>query len=286
MNKIEYEEIRKNREKHKISDNQYKCPICCKLFSVKGFIVHVLKRHVNFDNGIKNSGGHNGHYDNPDFLKKISQKSQQHCDKKWGIKIKKKVFCFRCNKEFEVFEREKDRKEKYFCSRSCANTRIMTNEIKKKISEKNKIVIRKKFLEDKEYSAKIAKNNANNKFFTSKNERLIRDFIIKNNPDDEWTFGGGLKCGKYLISRDLFSKKLKICFEYDGCVHFKDIWGQLKDKQNKDASYENWCKENGWKLVRVSENWFLKHKKNLRLIEYILYNVKKSITKLGEEYHS
>lgn len=134
MNKIEYEEIRKNREQYKIFDNQYKCPVCGKNFSIKGFSVHILKQHVNADNGMKNSGGYNGHYDNPSFLEKISHKSQQYCDKRWGTKRKRKVVCFKCHKEFEIFEREKDKKEKYFCSRKCANSHCRTEESRNKTS--------------------------------------------------------------------------------------------------------------------------------------------------------
>ena len=46
-----------------------------------------------------------------------------------------KVICFKCGKEFEVKEREKTfpNKEKYFCSRSCANTRHPTEETINKI---------------------------------------------------------------------------------------------------------------------------------------------------------
>jgi len=47
-----------------------------------------------------------------------------------------KVKCFNCNKEFIVKEREKlfPQKEKYYCSRSCANTRQHSLETRKKIS--------------------------------------------------------------------------------------------------------------------------------------------------------
>lgn len=114
MNRNEYEKIRKNREQYKISNNKYKCPICCNIFTIKGFVVHLLKKHVNFENGIKNSGGFNGHYKDPVFLRKLSAKSKQRQDKKYGIKIKKKVCCFKCHKEFEIYEREKDKKKNIF----------------------------------------------------------------------------------------------------------------------------------------------------------------------------
>lgn len=46
------------------------------------------------------------------------------------------VVCETCKKEFEVLEREKlyPQKEKYYCSRSCANTRHHSEETKNKIS--------------------------------------------------------------------------------------------------------------------------------------------------------
>ena len=57
--------------------------------------------------------------------------------KKWKIF---NVECFKCGKLFQIreFNTIKPKKEKYYCSRSCANSRIFTNETKQKISEKNK----------------------------------------------------------------------------------------------------------------------------------------------------
>ena len=57
------------------------------------------------------------------------------------------VKCFKCGKEFEVKEREKlhPQKEKYYCSISCANSHIRTDESKLKISN----VIKKLIQEDK-----------------------------------------------------------------------------------------------------------------------------------------
>jgi len=51
------------------------------------------------------------------------------------------VNCNRCNKLFEVIEREKQfpLKEKYYCSRHCANSKIVSKELKEKISNSAKI---------------------------------------------------------------------------------------------------------------------------------------------------
>ena len=53
-------------------------------------------------------------------------------DKKYGELKKFGVICVKCEKEFEVTEREKlhPQKEKYYCSRSCANSHIRTEESK------------------------------------------------------------------------------------------------------------------------------------------------------------
>ena len=53
------------------------------------------------------------------------------------------VICYVCHKKFIVHEREKlfPSKQRYYCSRSCANTRKHNNETKKKISESIKKTI-------------------------------------------------------------------------------------------------------------------------------------------------
>lgn len=56
---------------------------------------------------------------------------------KFGLFKEFTVKCERCGKEFTVNEREKlfPQKEKYFCSRSCANSRTHSDETKEKIGE-------------------------------------------------------------------------------------------------------------------------------------------------------
>ena len=55
---MEYEEIKKDRESFKVSENLYECPICQKTTSTKGFIQHV-KNHfyerdlTNFNNAAR-----------------------------------------------------------------------------------------------------------------------------------------------------------------------------------------------------------------------------------------
>ena len=98
--------------------------------------------------------------------------------------------------------------------------------------------------------------------------------------NDNWTSGGGLKYEGKRISRDMYSNKLKVCFEYDGVWHFKDINGQLEKKQLKDQLLEKWCVENGYRLIRVDENSF----NGVEQIEDLIYKCNDNITKVGERY--
>ena len=75
---------------------------------------------------------------------------------------------------------------------------------------------------------------------------------------------------------------MKICIEYDGVWHFKDIHGQLELKQKKDRLLNEWCEKNEWRIIRISESYWHENKKNFHLIEDAL-NLSDSIF-LGKEY--
>ena len=64
-------------------------------------------------------------------------KQKDTVSKKWKIFY---VKCYKCGKDFEIkeFNVEKLKKDKYYCSRSCANSRKHTVETKEKIRLKNK----------------------------------------------------------------------------------------------------------------------------------------------------
>lgn len=71
------------------------------------------------------------------------QKASQ-IDKRLGMFLDFTIKCNKCGKEFVVNERENlfPQKEKYYCSRSCANKRIHSEETKKKISKRIKELIK------------------------------------------------------------------------------------------------------------------------------------------------
>ena len=134
MTEQEYNDIRKHKEDF-IVDEKYQCPVCHKIFNSNGFSTHIFKQHVKADNGIKNSGGNNGCYSNKNYKEKHRKSIQESMDKRYGKKQERTVVCSKCGKEFTIIEREKDRKEKYFCSRSCANSHVVSEEHRKKVSE-------------------------------------------------------------------------------------------------------------------------------------------------------
>ena len=117
--------------------------------------------------------------------------------------------------------------------------------------------------------------------FSSKNEREIVLHFKQTFPNDGWKSGGRLILdNKETLSRDMWSDKLKVCFEYDGIWHFKDIHGQLNRKQLKDKMLEQWCINNGYRLVRIDEDFY----RNVQQIEDLIYNNCDSITKIGNRY--
>lgn len=134
------------------------------------------------------------------------------------------------------------------------------------------------------YSDKALVNNGK-RIFTSKGEIEVREHFKRKFPNDGWTHGGSLKMDDHRLVRDLFSKQLKICVEYDGIWHFKDIKGQLARKRAKDYALECWCGINGWRLIRIDENIYNKDKETaLYLLEQSVYSSQVPVIKLGERY--
>ena len=177
---------------------------------------------------------------------------------KYGEKKTFSVRCYKCDLTFQIIENELKfpKKDKYFCSRFCANSRQHSEETKNIMSQKSKLL-----WEDERYAISVIKNNTNkNKRFTSRGEEEIRNYFISNYKDDEWTFGGGFKYEGHILTRDLYSNKLKTIVEYDGIWHFKDIHGQLIFKQTKDHLLEKWTVENGWRLIRIKDELYNKNK--------------------------
>lgn len=191
--------------------------------------------------------------------------------------------CLQCGNEFEITCRPKEVDSKNYCSIRCRNLigahsdRVWSDSMRENASN-----VTKELWKDAEYVQRILSNKKS--LFTSRGEVEVRDYFMANFPDDEWTFGGCLRRDGEGIVRDLYSNKLKICIEYDGIWHFKDIHGQLRRKQYKDNLLEQWCIENNWRLIRIDENEYLKNKNALDVLTDLVYHGDDAITKIGNRY--
>jgi len=206
----------------------------------------------------------------------------------YGVKKWHKKKCKKCNKIYEVYcyEHQLDSKKiNQCCTKKCArsfsssfNTGCIWNDLmREKASNKTK-----KLWDNPTYRKKVLKNK---KIFTSKGELEIREHFKKTFPYDGWTHGGSLKFNNQRIIRDLYSNTLKVCIEYDGIWHFKDIKGQLISKQLKDKALHDWCLANNYRLIRIDEDLYKTDKKRyLNLVITEAYNGSKQIVKLGIRY--
>lgn len=76
------------------------------------------------------------HKDNNEYLKKAIEAGKKVADKRFGKLITETVNCSICDKSIKIEYREGKKKAKYFCSRSCANTRKnRSEETKAKIAK-------------------------------------------------------------------------------------------------------------------------------------------------------
>ena len=216
--------------------------------------------------------------------KEIKYKTQicKYCNKniaQCAIKRHQKT-CNINKKNCKFCNAEINSRSNIFCNNSCSASYNNINRSYFKrdyitIEWKNKqsLITRKNWAE--------GKLNVSNKIFSSKNEREIISHFKNTYPEDEWKSGGRLKLNNIEnLSRDMWSDKLKICFEYDGVWHFKDIHHQLAKKQLKDALLEQWCLLNNYRLIRVDEDFYI----NIQQIEELIYKQTDKIMKIGNRY--
>lgn len=244
---------------------KYPCEICGKEFDTfqeKGN--HIRWKHERYDNNA--------------YSKKLKKSAEKANERRFGKWVEEKVECSNpnCKKEVLIKYREGKKLEKYFCSRSCANIRDLSINSKKKISEGIKRSWKDGKYDTEEYWEKQRKN----KKFSSAIEREIINHFKNKYPGGKWKSGGSIIVEGERIVRDLWSDDLKICFEYDGIWHFKDINGQLEKKQKKDKLLEKWCIENKYRLIRVDEENYI----NMEQIESLIFERTEPIIKIGKRY--
>jgi hypothetical protein len=206
----------------------------------------------------------------------LSIKAKLSNELRFGKIIKETIDCYKCSEQINIEFREGKRKEKYFCSRQCANSRTHSTASKHKTSLKVKSLWESGHYDD---------TTANNwkklpKQFSSKREREIVEFFKNYYPEDIWKSGGQLKTDNLRLVRDLWSDKLKVCIEYDGDWHFIDIVGQLENKKQKDLALEVWCVKNAYRLIRIDSKENLSNEDIVNLV----YNTYDPIIKIGNRY--
>ena len=223
---------------------------------------------------------HNRHKnDTDDFRANLKKSIARSHEIRYGKVITETVKCskFDCGNNVEITFREGNKRQQYHCSRSCAN-------IGRVRSESQQILHKNRFNDSTDSYGEVFKTQCGNinhkKIFSSKNERVIVKHFKLNFPDSEWKSGGQLIIDDLRIVRDLWSDKLKICFEYDGIWHFKDIFNQLESKRIKDTALEDWCLANSYRLIRVDEDFYV----NIQQIIDLIYNKTDPIIKIGDKY--
>ena len=190
------------------------------------------------------------------------------------------VICPECNTEFSVTTTEAIKargKYQHYCSSACAHKQGSKNVDYEIISQKMKEhpvgCYSLKWKIEHPDAACSRKN-------FSKRELEIVNFFKSNFPNDDWK-QGFLKDTNNL-SVDLKSDKLKVVIEYDGIWHFKDIHNQLERKQNNDKQVLQYCRKNGYRLIRVDEDL----KVQMSDIVNAVYNSDKNIELFGSNRYS
>lgn len=120
-------------------NGKYRCPHCEKEYSKKGICSHIMRAHTNEGN-FQNSGTTGKTWTMPkDYVPYPLQK----CESMFGGIKTFQVHCNTCDIVFSIEERENKfpMKDRYWCSRSCANTHIISDDQKKAISIKLKSLV-------------------------------------------------------------------------------------------------------------------------------------------------
>jgi len=191
-------------------------------------------------------------------------------EKRHGKWIYEKTKC-KCGKDIDIKYRENKRKEKYYCSRSCANKKKHTQDTKNKIS----MSVKNYMVNNPEFKTKCLENlRKDEKRFSSKGEREIRNKLKLLYGDDKVSSHRNicLKNGLYKAV-DIYISDRNVIIEYDGIWHFKKV----NEKHNfevqkiKDNLVNEYCIENNIKLIRIKEEVYLKNKDDVfsKILSYI-----------------
>ena len=172
-------------------------------------------------------------------------------------RVELNLTCPECGKTFSVSVTESLYNRgcyRHFCSSACAHKQGSKNVDYSTFSQKQKEHLTGCFSMEWKLAHPEAKCSRVN---FSKRELEIVKFLKSNFPEDEWKQGfidGTRRHYGFILSPDCHSDKLKVVVEYDGIWHFKDIHNQLEHKQSVDRALFAFCKENGYRLIRIDED--------------------------------
>lgn len=109
------------------------CIYCKEVKSVKGIHTHVARAHLG---ATHYSSGHNGKYNDTVSRAKIKDSRDKFLNLKLGELTKFSVVCEKCNVVLSVTERalQFPTKAKYFCSLTCSNSHVVTEEHRQQTS--------------------------------------------------------------------------------------------------------------------------------------------------------
>ena len=164
--------------------------------------------------------------------KEIRDKGVQTKHKKWTSFI---VNCHKCKKEIVIKEYNVNtpKKEKYFCSRGCANSRRFSKESNKKRSESLKRETNNKWKEShtkickecnskfktyykwKEYCSKGCKMKSNHIKWNKTSKEKIRNIVLNQYKNGKKIYGGTTKWFNYKDIKVQGTYELRTCFILD-----------------------------------------------------------------------
>lgn len=215
------------------------------------------------------------HNSQEDYIKKMSDNKKNRDDIRLGEIKEFVVKCEMCLKDFIVKEREFKfpKKEKYYCSKSCANTRQHSAETIEKISKNAKLCWK-----NEDYANKCLKNNNLKRRSSSKGEREIRKYLKELYGNKNILSHRIIKYKDIIKAVDLTLINENIIIEYDGIWHFdKKIYERMGTPNKyetvleKDKKLKEYCEINNIRLLRIGEKHYLhnKIKSKLEILDFI-----------------
>jgi very-short-patch-repair endonuclease len=219
------------------------------------------------------------------------------CLKEFKTLGKIELTCDECGKEYSIHQHEYNKKlridqQNFFCCKQCANTFIGKNLTDDQIKKRS--IIAKKWCRDN-YEKVLASSlkafdtvRSKGHYFCSKGEIEVFEYLKVNSSLHIQT-GGGFKIGTYYNKPvrkqfDIFCRETKTIIEYDGKCHFEPIYGKdaFKKTKMKDRLMKQWCKDNGWSLVRIREEVYKKSKQEW--LDILLKHIEKQEVEFKNYY--